>query len=137
MTTRSVPPETQLRTAEFKRAGRGAPYTAPATGAWSHPGPARGPFQVILADGSKVTYSWYRFIDQPSFQQYHWSDEKKAKLQSFVERIHATWPLDRDCMAPPRRGTLASLDPPLLVAPPEGLEVGYVPIVTRQENASR
>jgi hypothetical protein len=38
-------------------------------------------------------------------------------------------------MAPPSSGTLARLDPALLVAPPKGLEVGYVPIVTRRENA--
>jgi hypothetical protein len=79
-----------------------------------------------------VTYHWYRFVDQPSFQQYDWSEEKKAKLQAFVEKLHATWPMDRDYMAPPSRGTLVSLDPALLVPPPQGLEVGYVPIVTRQ-----
>ena len=38
-------------------------------------------------------------------------------------------------MAPPRFGKLATLDPALLVTPPAGLEVGYVPIVTRQEAA--
>ncbi|MDH4240799.1 MAG: hypothetical protein OEW48_14670, partial [Phycisphaerae bacterium] len=130
-----VPPETQLLKREFKLAGRGEPYTSPTTGAWSNPGPARGPFTAILADGSMVTYSWYRFVDQPSFQQYKWSDEKKAKLQSFVEKIHASWPIDRDYMAPPGRGILATLDPALIVTPPEGLEVGYVPIVTRQEDA--
>ena len=48
---------------------RGEPYTSPAGGAWGQPGPVRGPFQVKLADGSIVTYSWYRFVDQPSFQQ--------------------------------------------------------------------
>jgi hypothetical protein len=35
-------------------------------------------------------------------------------------------------MAPPSRGTLVALDPALLVTPPQGLEVGYVPIVTGQ-----
>ena len=79
-----------------------------------------------------VTYSWYRFVDQPSFQQYHWSVEKKAKLQALVEKLHANWPLDRDYMAPPTRGNLVALDPALLVTPPPGLEVGYVPIVTGQ-----
>ena len=34
-------------------------------------------------------------------------------------------------------GELASLDPALLVTPPKGLEVGYVPIVTRQEDADQ
>jgi hypothetical protein len=127
-----VPAETQLLAQEFKLAERGAPYTSPATGAWSRPGPKCGPFTVKLTDGSLVTYSWYRFVDQPSFQQYSWSEEKKAALQAFVEKIHAHWPLDRDYMAPPSRGTLVTLDPALLVTPPKGLELGYVPIVTRQ-----
>jgi hypothetical protein len=127
-----VPAETQLQKQTFKTARRGAPYTSPSVGAWRQPGPKSGPFTVKLIDGSFVTYSWYRFIDQPSLQQYHWSEEKKAKLQALVERVHATWPIDRDYMAPPGVGTLATLDPALLVAPPRGLEIGYVPIVTGQ-----
>ena len=127
-----VPVETRLLTQEFKRAGPGKPYTSPASGAWTRPGPKLGPFTARLADGSVVTYSWYRFVDQPSFQQYHWSEEKKAKLQAFVEKLHASWPMDRDYMPPPTRGTLVSLDPGLLVTPPPGLKNGYVPIVTRQ-----
>jgi hypothetical protein len=127
-----VPAETQLREQEFKLARPGAPYTSPTTGAWSTPGPKAGPFTVKLADGSVVTYSWYRFVDQPSFQQYNWSEAKKAKLQAFVEKIHASWPIERDYMAPPSRGSLVALDPALFVTPPKGLEVGYVPIVTHQ-----
>ncbi len=130
-----LPEETRLLSKEFKLASPGSPYISPTGGAWSNPGPVRGPFTVNLADGSMVTYSWYRFVDQPSFQQYDWSDDKKKKLQSFVEKIHATWPIDSDYMAPPSSGTLATLDPALLVIPPKGLEVGYVPIVTRQEIA--
>jgi hypothetical protein len=131
----AVPPETKLREQAFERAKPGAPYTSPAGGAWGRPGPAKGPYRVRLADGSLVTYSWYRFVDQPSFQQYAWDEGKKAKLQAFVEKVHAAWTIERDYMAPPRYGTLATLDPALLVTPPPGLEVGYVPIVTRQEVA--
>ena len=131
----AVPAETKLLTREFKHASMRAPYTSPGVGAWAEPGPKLGSFTARLIDGSVVTYSWYRFVDQPSFQQYHWSVEKKAKLQSFVEKLHANWPVDRDYMAPPTRGKLVSLDPALLVTPPKGLEVGYVPIVTRQEAA--
>jgi hypothetical protein len=127
-----VPVETRLPSQEFALAEPGVPYTSPTTGAWAQPGPQIGPFTARLADGSVVTYSWYRFVDQPSFQQYSWSTEKKAKLQSFVEQLHANWPIDRDYMPPPTRGELVSLDPGLLVTPPKGLEMGYVPIVTRQ-----
>jgi hypothetical protein len=128
-----VPAETQLAAQAFPRAEMGAPYTSPVGGAWTAAGPVRGPYLVNLADGSTVTYYWYRFIDQPSFQQYDWSLEKKAKLQAFVERIHAAWSTDREHLAPLRRGTLVAMDPALFVVPPPGLEVGYVPIVTRQE----
>jgi len=130
-----VPEGTSLLTQEFKLAGRGKAFTSPGTGAWSEPGPVQEPFTVVLGDGSRVTYSWYRFVDQPSFQQYRWSREKKQKLQSLVEKIHAHWPIDRDYMAPPSRGELVDLDPALFVTPPAGLELGYVPIVTRQEDA--
>ncbi|MFB3779597.1 MAG: hypothetical protein ACE141_18400 [Bryobacteraceae bacterium] len=129
---KDVPAETMLLGQEFKLAGPGEPYTSPTAGAWTQPGPKLGPFTVTLADGSTVTYSWFRFVDQPSFVQYNWSEQKKTMLQTFVEQLHAHWPMDRDYMAPPTRGKLVRLDPALLVTPPKGLEVGYVPIVTRQ-----
>lgn len=132
-----VPAETGLIASEFRLADRGVAYTSPKSPAWTQPGPKlglkSGPFTASLADGSVVTYSWYRFVDQPSFQQYRWSKEKKEKLQALVEKIHAAWPIDRDYMAPPSRGALVTLDPGLIVVPPAGLEVGYVPIVTGQE----
>ncbi|MEO1696950.1 MAG: hypothetical protein AAFU73_06625 [Planctomycetota bacterium] len=135
-----VPRETGLVEAAFRRAERGEPFTSPyptKRGAWGKPGPAAGPFTVDLCDGSRVTYCWYRFVDQPTFQQYDWSRGKKRDLQAFVERIHRAWPIDRDYMAPPTSGELVSLDPALFVTPPKGMEVGYVPIVVRQEDAGR
>ncbi len=132
-----VPRETGLLDSSFELAGPGESYSSPQTGAWAHPGPARGPFTIRLTDGSLVTYSWYRFIDQPSFQQYHWSEKKKAALQALVEKLHASWPIDRDYMAPPSRGALVALDPALIVNPPNGLEVGYIPIVTQQAKTAK
>jgi hypothetical protein len=127
-----VPPETRLPAQQFPLAQRGDAYTSPTGGAWSRPGPKSGPFTVKLGDGSSLTYSWYRFVDQPSFQQYDWSKEKKARLQAFVEKIHASWPIDGDYMPPLRQGSLVRLDPALLVTPPKSMEVGYVPIVIHQ-----
>ena len=132
MAAKDVPAETTLLRQEFELARPGGPYISPTTGAWAQPGPKLGPFTATLADGSTVAYSWYRFVDQPSFRQYNWSAEKKATLQAFVEKLHANWPTGRDYMPPPGRGKLAALDPALLVTAPKGLEVGYVPIVTRQ-----
>ena len=130
-----VPAETGLLQQEFKLAKAGAPYTSPAAGAWTNPGPKSGPYTIDLADGSRVTYAWYRFVDQPCFQQYEWDAQKKQKLQALVEKLHANWPTNRDYMAPPTRGKLVRLDPALLVTPPKGLEVGYVPIATGQTAA--
>ena len=127
-----VPAETKLLPANFRLAQSGEPYTSPSAGAWAKPGPKDGPHTVVLVDGSEVTYFWYRYVDQPSFQQYKWNDKKKEKLQALVEKLHASWSIDRDYMAPPTQGKLVSLDPALLVTPPKGLEAGYVPIVTKQ-----
>jgi hypothetical protein len=125
-----------LRAKEFSPAVNGNSYTSPATGSWANPGPAKGPYYAHLADGSRVTYYWYRFIDQPSLQQYKnvWSDSMKAELQTLIEKIQKSWKIDNEYMPPPRDGKLlVSIDPALIVTPPAGLEVGYVPIVTRQE----
>lgn len=123
----------ELTRKEFPLASSGAPYTSPNKGAWASPGPVDGPHEVELIDGSIVTYSWYRFVDQPSFQQYEWSREKKEALQALAEKIHQKWPINRDYMPPPSRDVkLVSLDPALFVTPPKGLEFGYVPIVTSQ-----
>ena len=127
-----VPPETGLLEAGFPLAGPGAQYTSPRSGAWATPGPASEPFTAELVDGSVVTYRWYRFVDQPSFQQYDWDEKVRNHLQAIVERMHASWTIRHDYMAPLRHGSLVSLDPGLLVTPPRGMEVGYVPIVTGQ-----
>jgi hypothetical protein len=126
----TVPKE--LQQSEFKLAAWGSPYTSQKAGAWVTPGPVSKPIDVKLADGSTVTYCWYRFVDQPSFQQFHWTKEEKDKLQKLVEKLHRGWKNNMDYIAPIREGQLVSLDPALLVQPPAGMEVGYVPIVIGQ-----
>jgi hypothetical protein len=134
-----VPESLGLREREFPPpSAKPAAYSAePLAGAWATPGPvtgpAAGPCTAKLVDGSTVTYHWYRFIDQPVFAQCGFSDAERAALQSLIERMHRAWPIDGEYLAPPRAGTLASFDSNLFVTPPKGMEVGFVPIVVRQE----
>jgi len=110
------------------------PYVTPnETGSsWKRPGPVAGPFQAKLGDGSVVTYYWYRFADQPALLNADLTDTEREKLQKRVEMLHRQWGKNHDYLPPPTIGKLADLDPAVLVTPPKGLEVGYVPIVTRQ-----
>jgi hypothetical protein len=108
-------------------------YEAKLKGVWANPGPAIGPFYAYLMDSSMVTYYWYRFIDQPVFQQYNFSKIKKDSLQNLVNLIHKNWTKTKNYMPPLTRGTLVNFDSGLIVTPPLGFEIGYVPIVTKQE----
>lgn len=112
---------------------RPEPYVTPTDGAWATPGPVAGPFTAELGDGSIVTYSWYRFCDQPALQHADLTAEERERMQRRVELLHRRWTMDRTYLPPATTGRLAALDPALLVMPPPGLEIGYVPVVTRQE----
>jgi hypothetical protein len=131
-----VPVETGLARATFprRREVHSQPYVTPeeADSRWKKPGPADGPFQAKLGDGSVVTYFWYRFADQPALLNADMTDAERERLQQRVEMLHRAWTRDRDYLPAPTVGKLADLDPAVIVSPPKGLEVGYVPIVTRQ-----
>lgn len=134
-----VPAETGLAKVDFpqRRGPDRSPYTTPdePESCWKKPGPAAGPFQAKLGDGSVATYYWYRFADQPAVLNADLTDPEREALQKRVELLHKHWTKDRTYLPPPTVGSLAELDPALIVTPPKGLEVGYVPIVTRQEAA--
>jgi hypothetical protein len=131
-----VPAETGVASASFDRpTGKAAEaYVTPdeATSPWKTPGPVAGPFEALLGDGSVVTYWWYRFADQPALLNAGMTDQEREVVQARVEKLHRHWTKDREYLPPPAMGELAGLDPALIVTPPPGLEVGYVPIVTRQ-----
>ena len=137
-----VPPETGLANMKFTRpdVDRSEPYVTPddEESCWKTPGPVAGPFYAYPGDGSKVTYYWYRFADQPSMLNADLTDKEREAIQQRVEKIHRTWKRDREYLPPPALETeLAEIDPALVVDPPKGFEVGYVPIVTRQEEAAK
>jgi hypothetical protein len=131
-----VPVETGLAKAEFpKKVGPDRrPYVTPdeQDSSWKKPGPAAGPFEAKLGDGSVVTYHWYRFADQPALLNADMTALERESLQKRVEMLHREWTKDREYLPPPTVGKLANLDPAVLVTPPKGMEIGYVPIVVRQ-----
>jgi hypothetical protein len=136
VSAKDVPPVTGLAKADFpkRRAADRNPYVTPdeADGCWKKPGPAAGPFEAKLGDGSVVTYYWYRFADQPALLNADLAAAEREALQKRVEMLHKRWTKDREYLPPPTVGQLAELDPAVIVTPPKGLETGYVPIVTRQ-----
>jgi hypothetical protein len=111
------------------------PRTTPddANSCWKKPGPVAGPFKAKLGDGSTVTYYWYRFADQPAMLNADLTPEEREQVQQRVEKLHRAWTKDRDYLTPPDLGKLADIDPALILTPPKGFEIGYVPIATRQE----
>ncbi len=133
---KDVPEETALAKVEFprRRDANSKPYVTPdeAESCWKKPGPKAGPFEAKLGDGSVVTYYWYRFADQPALLNADMTDAERETLQTRVEMLHRKWTKDRDYLPPPTVGKLADLDPAVIVTPPKGLEIGYVPIATRQ-----
>jgi len=60
------------------------------------------------------------------------STNEREEMQRRVELLHRNWTKDREYLPPPMSGKLAYLDQALIVTPPKGLEVGFVPIVTKQ-----
>ena len=132
-----VPAETGLHGVSFGRAQddrTSLVYTTPEEekSSWKTPGPAAGPFKVKLGDGSTLTYYWYRFADQPALLNANLSNEEREEIQRRVELLHRNWTRDRAYLPPPMSGKLAYLDPALIVTPPKGMEIGFVPIVTKQ-----
>jgi len=131
-----VPSETGLQKVDFRNHDpvTTLAYVTPEDkeSCWKKPGPVAGPFKAKLGDGSTVTYYWYRFADQPALLNADLSKEEREEMQRRVELLHRHWTKNREYLPPPLTGKLAEIDPALIITPPKGLEVGYVPIVTRQ-----
>lgn len=132
-----VPDDTALATESFDTYTCPQTYVSPNSGVWSNPGPKSKPYRATLTDGSVVTYAWYRFVDQPSIQSLGWPKTKLGRVQERVEKIHSTFRINKEYLPPPSSGTLVNVDNAIIVDPPKGFEVGFVPIAIRQENGTR
>ncbi len=133
---KEVPAETGLQKVDFRNKDERTlvAYVTPEEkeSSWKTPGPAAGPFKAKLGDGSTVTYYWYRFADQPALLNADLSKAEREEMQRRVEMLHRHWTKDREYLPSPLIGKLADIDPALIVTPPKGMEVGYVPIATQQ-----
>ena len=127
----NVPPETRLVDTVFAASDTSRFYLEP-SGGW--PTPENGLiYTAELNDGSTISYGWYLFVEQPAIRKLNLSTTEKAQLQSIVEAIHAAnWSPANPVLAPPTIGKLAEIDEALILSPPEGMEIGYVPIALSQ-----
>ena len=99
-------------------------------------------YETVTDDGSRITYRWYRFINQPVFHHLRldypdvYSEERLEDLQTVIEAMHSEWGSTHQLLERPT-GTdplhLAEIDHGLLVDPPPGKENGWVPIVLEVE----
>ena len=150
--TTNVPPSIkgalELGTFEPTRRNDGRYLGPPAeseASCFEQPGPAPADPRLYCTrteSGVWLGFQWYRFVDQPELNQVfaslpdHEREEAKCFMQERIERLHAAQQEGTELpnwFEPPQgEGTLptgkASLDPALLVTPPAGMEVGFVPI---------
>ena len=74
-------------------------------------------------------------VDQPAIETLGLTAQQKTELQSVVERIHTQWGQQTEFIKPPSQGELVELQQELIVEPPPGAEVGWVPVVISQTAA--
>ena len=103
---------------------------------WSQSPAASVDLTANLNDGSKVIYRWYKFVDQPALQRFDMNQSEKNGIQSAIEKMQKEW-AHFPMMTDPTSGSLVSFDSGLLVTPPKGMEIGYVPIVVKQMAADQ
>lgn len=101
-------------------------------------------YTAELDDGSKVDYRWYKFKDQPTFIQLKkefpdiYTDEYLESLQEKIEHIHANWQDSKDFLSRPSSAqtynvNLVEIDNELILEPPAGKEIGWVPVAISVE----
>lgn len=99
---------------------------------WKSPGPTSGPYYTDHDDGSTSVYYWYKFNEQPSILNSDMDETERQLAQERVELMHKNWNKYDGYLPEPTKEKV-SLDNGLLVTPPPGLEVGYVPISIHQQ----
>jgi len=124
-----------LRNQEFPTKEQWGPWDAlnhqPAGDCSTSPGPASSTLYCAQTVGSSwLAWRWYKFTEQPSLQRAKLSASEKTFMQNRIENLHRA--LGRESRWIKARGAaaegLATVDRSLIVAPPSGMEYGYVPV---------
>lgn len=138
-----APPE--LVAKQFPAKANMGPYDGlkhpPVGGCDSSPGPAEDRLHCAQTTSpSWIAYRWYKFVDQPAMARAKLSSDESEYLQKRVETLHrmlakgghaaGKWIKERGVAE-----QLATVDKAQLVVPPEGMEIGYVPIVIYEGTA--
>ena len=123
------------------------PPAGPERECYENPGPASPMYCVRTATESWVGFKWYKFVDQPELANVFKSlpaaerDSVRAYMQARIENLHK---LGKDLPffdVPGGEDTLpkekVSIDEALLMTPPAGMEVGYVPVPVYQRKKVR
>lgn len=84
-----------------------------------------------------IAWKWYAFKNQPGFQRLNLSNKQRNFLQRRIIRLHKAMeknaPLNQWLKTPNSMNDLVTIDPKLLITPPEEkYKYGYVPIVVYQ-----
>ena len=130
---------------QFKVKNDMGPYDGlnnlPVGGCDNAPGPATPKlYCVATTSPSWIAYKWYKFTEQPAFARAKLTATEAAFMQARVEKLHTMlgasvdagkWMKEKGKPAE----QLATVDTAQLVTPPEGMEVGYVPIVLYEGTA--
>ena len=148
--TDDVPPAAQSSIPDFpihrvdNRRATGPP-AGPERQCFENPGPAAADSRMYCTrtnTKSWIGFKWYRFVDQPELTNVFASlpegerETAKAYMQSRIEKIHALgkdvpwfdFPGGEDALPAAK----VSIDESLLLNPPDGMEVGFVPIPITQ-----
>lgn len=94
------------------------------------PGPAsKDVYCVKTTSPTWLAFRWYRFIDQPPLQRAKLTSAERNYLQSRIENLHRANPSQWLKPGPAvLNAGRAAIDEGLVVTPPAGMEIGYVPI---------
>lgn len=108
----------------------------PRGGCRDSPGPASDTLYCSKTlDNTWVGYRWYKFVDQPGLVQQRLTQTQKNFMQARIETLHKMVPSSVSKWINGRNAEaegMARMDPAAITEPPDGLKIGYVPIILYQ-----